>query len=110
MNSIKTKVKKVKNSVNQGLKIFFCVDDILNILEISKQKWNEEFNAQYEYVKRQLKHGNVEFHQYYQQNIIVEKISGGQYEYENIYCTLDIFTDILDWDNSSKLLSLLGVE
>lgn len=110
MNSIKTKIKKVNNLQNKGKKIFFCVDDILNILEIPKTKWVEEWELQKQYISDSLKKGEVEFHIYYTQNYFIENIVGMNENHESLYCTLDILMDILDFEDGSKLLALLGVE
>ena len=99
MERIRTIVKEVNNTVNQGKKIFFCVDDVCKVIGISKKEWNKLWNAQKEYTKRV----DGEFYDFFQQNNFVEKIYGANGSYESLYCTINIFKDVLDYEDYNKI-------
>ena len=103
MERIRTIVKEVNNTVNQGKKIFFCVDDVCKVVGVSKKEWNEC----YVFYWGSIESFQEEYKEFFKQNYYTEVIQGANTSYEILYCTIDLFKEILLFDDFMKLRGLL---
>ena len=77
MERIRVIVTKVDNTTNKGKKMFFCVDDVCKVVDISKEYWNEC----YAYFWKSIESFQEEYKEFFKQNYYTEVIQGANTSY-----------------------------
>lgn len=105
--TIKVKIMRVCNPINEGKKMFFNVEDVCEMLYISKKDWEKLWNDYKVYIL-QPKIENFDYKIFYNENHYVEKISGMNEEWESLYCTTELLDDILPTEKMNSFLDIIG--
>ena len=114
MDRIRAIVKNVDNTINKGKKIFFCVEDICEAIGVSKEEWNDRWNTHGQYIKPTISpvinEYSEDYNEYLKQNHYTEVLHGATGSYEILYCTMNLFEDVLDYSNYTDIMDLLDCE
>ncbi len=114
MDRIRAIVKNVDNTINKGKKIFFCAEDICKAIRVSKKEWNELWNTHGGPIEKSISpvinEYSEEYNEFLLQNHYTEVLHGANASYEILYCTIDLFEQVLDYDDFIKIINLLSCD